>query len=94
MFGMMNGSWWKIGAWFRMQLVLSAIMGLIGWGGLTLLGVQGAFLIGCLAAIFELVPFIGPGAFAVVSASTQLAFYTLILSWSPNSLNRTFLYQP
>lgn len=74
----------KIGAWFRMQLVLSLIMGLIVWGGLTLLGVQGAFLIGCLAAIFELVPFIGPivaGAFAVVSAlgtSPQLAIYTLI----------------
>ena len=74
----------KIGAWFRMQLVLSLIMGLIVWGGLTLLGVQGAFLIGCLAAVFELVPFIGPivsGAFAVVSAigtSAQLAVYTLI----------------
>jgi len=74
----------KIGAWFRMQLVLSIIMGLIVWGGLTVLGVQGAFLIGILAAVFELVPFIGPivsGAFAVVSAlgtSAQLAVYTLI----------------
>jgi predicted PurR-regulated permease PerM len=74
----------KIGSWFRMQLVLSLIMGVIVWGGLTLLGVEGAFLIGILAAVFELVPFIGPivsGAFAVVSAlgtSAQLAIYTLI----------------
>jgi predicted PurR-regulated permease PerM len=74
----------KIGSWFRMQLILSLIMGAIVWGGLTLLGVQGAFLIGILAAMFELVPFIGPivaGAFAVVSAlgtSSQLAIYTLI----------------
>jgi predicted PurR-regulated permease PerM len=74
----------KIGSWFRMQLILSLIMGAIVWGGLTLLGVQGAFLIGILAALFELVPFIGPivaGAFAVVSAlgtSPQLAIYTLI----------------
>jgi len=74
----------KIGSWFRMQLVLSLIMGAIVWGGLTLLGVQGAFLIGLLAATFELVPFIGPivaGAFAIVSAlgtSPQLAVYTLI----------------
>jgi len=74
----------KIGSWFRMQLVLSVIMGVIVWGGLTLLGVQGAFLIGILASVFELVPFIGPivaGAFAVVSAlgaSAQLALYTLI----------------
>ena len=74
----------KIGSWFRTQLILSVIMGVIVWGGLALLGVQGAFLIGCLAAVFELVPFIGPivsGAFAVVSAlgtSAQLAIYTLI----------------
>ncbi len=74
----------KIGSWFRMQIVLSLIMGVIVWGGLTLLGVQGAFLIGILAALFELVPFIGPivsGAVAVVAAlgtSAQLALYTLI----------------
>lgn len=74
----------KIGSWFRTQLILSAIMGIVVWGGLTLLGVEGAFLIGILAAVFELVPFIGPivaGAFAVVSAlgtSPQLAIYTLI----------------
>ena len=74
----------KIGSWFRMQLILSCIMGVIVWGGLAFLGVQGALLIGLLAAVFELVPFIGPivsGAFAVVSAlgtSPQLALYTLI----------------
>jgi predicted PurR-regulated permease PerM len=74
----------KIGSWFRTQIVLSIIMGVIVWGGLTLLHVEGAFLIGILAAVFELVPFIGPivsGAFAVVSAlgtSAQLAIYTLI----------------
>jgi predicted PurR-regulated permease PerM len=74
----------KIGSWFRMQLILSIVMGVIVWGGLTVLGVEGAFLIGILAAVFELVPFIGPivsGAFAVVAAlgtSAQLAIYTLI----------------
>lgn len=74
----------KIGSWFRMQLILSFIMGVIVWGGLTLLGVPGAFLIAILAAAFELVPFIGPivsGAFAVVAAlavSEALALSTLI----------------
>ncbi len=73
-----------IGSWFRMQVVLSVIMGFIVWGGLSLLGVKYAFLIAILAALFELVPFLGPiisGAVAVVSAlltSTTLAFYTLI----------------
>jgi predicted PurR-regulated permease PerM len=74
----------KIGSWFRMQLILSAVMGVIVWGGLTLLGVPGAFLIAILAAVFELVPFIGPivsGAFAVIAAlgvSEALALSTLI----------------
>jgi predicted PurR-regulated permease PerM len=73
-----------IGSWFRMQLLLSVIMGFTVWGGLALLGVRYSFLIGILAAIFELVPFLGPilsGAVAVVAAlltSTTLAFYTLI----------------
>jgi predicted PurR-regulated permease PerM len=74
----------KMGAWFRMQLLSSVAMGFIVWGGLTLLNVKYAFFIGIIAAIFEIVPFIGPilsGALAVVSAlatSTVLAVYTLI----------------
>ncbi len=73
-----------IGSWFRMQLLLSLIMGFIVWGGLALLGVQYAPLIGVLAAFFELVPFLGPiisGAVAIVAAfltSFTLALWTLI----------------
>ena len=74
----------RIGSWFRMQFLLSLIMGFLVWGGLSILGVQYAFLIAILAAIFELVPFVGPilsGAVAVVTAllaSTALAITTLI----------------
>ncbi len=74
----------RIGSWFRMQVLLSLIMGFLVWGGLTILGVKYAFLIGIIAAVFELVPFVGPilsGAVAVVTAlltSTTLAFWTLI----------------
>jgi predicted PurR-regulated permease PerM len=74
----------KIGSWFRAQLVLSLLMGLLVWGGLTLISVPYAFLIGCLAAVFELVPFIGPiiaGAIGVVSGLTvspTLGIYALI----------------
>lgn len=73
-----------IGSWFRMQLLLSVIMGFTVWAGLALLGVKYSFLIAILAAVFELVPFLGPilsGAIAIVAAlltSTTLAFYTLI----------------
>lgn len=73
-----------IGSWFRAQILLSIIMGFTVWAGLTLLGVPYAFLIAFLAALFELVPFVGPfisGAVAVLSASLvspTLAIYTLI----------------
>lgn len=73
-----------IGSWFRMQMLLSLFMGFFVWGGLSILGVKYAFLIAIIAAIFELVPFVGPvisGAVAIVTAlltSTTLALYTLI----------------
>lgn len=73
-----------IGSWFRMQLLLSVVMGFIVWSGLAILGVKYAFLLAVMAACFELVPFLGPimsGAVAIVSAlltSTTLAVYTLI----------------
>ncbi len=73
-----------IGSWFRMQLLLSLILGFIVWGGLSLLGVKYAFLLAVVAAFFELVPFLGPivsGAVAIAAAfltSATLAFYTLI----------------
>lgn len=74
----------KIGAWFRMQIFLSAIMGLLVWLSLALLGVKHAFLLGVFAGIFELVPFVGPilsGAVSVLVAlpqSAALALYVLI----------------
>jgi predicted PurR-regulated permease PerM len=59
-------------------------MGCIVWAGLSIMHVPYAFLVAFIAALFELVPFVGPiisGAFGTVSAltiSTTLAFYTLI----------------
>jgi predicted PurR-regulated permease PerM len=74
----------KLGAWFRMQIFLSIIMALIVWAGLAILGVKGAFFLGFLAGVFELVPFLGPilaGVVSVISAlgtSSTLAIYTLV----------------
>ena len=75
----------KIGFWFRTQIILSVVMGLLVWFALFLLGVRHAFLIGVLSGIFELVPFAGPiisGAIAVLSAfasSPTLALITLLV---------------
>lgn len=75
----------KMGSWFRMQIVLSLMMGISTWGALSILGVKHAFLLGILAGLFELVPFVGPilsGAVAVMTAfstSAALALYTLLV---------------
>jgi predicted PurR-regulated permease PerM len=49
-----------LGSWVRAQLILSAIVGVVVFIGLTLFGVKYAIVIALLAALFEFVPFIGP----------------------------------
>lgn len=75
----------KIGAWFRMQILLSAIMGVLVWASLAVLGVKHSFLLGVFAGVFELAPFVGPilsGAVSVLVAlpqSATLALYVFIV---------------
>ncbi len=75
----------KLGSWLAGQLVLSGIFSLLVFIGLSILGVKYSLLLGLLAGIMELVPFVGPifsGSIAVLVAfttSVQLAFYVLIL---------------
>ncbi len=75
----------KISSWFQTQILASLIMAVLVWGALTILGVKHAFLLGMLAGLFEIVPFVGPivsGATAVLVAlsdSAGLALYTLIV---------------
>lgn len=75
----------QIGYWFKTQIILSMVMGILTWVTLTILGVKHAILLGALSAVFELVPFVGPilsGAAAVISALTSsvtLALYTLFI---------------
>lgn len=74
----------QMGLWFRTQIALSFIVGVLVWIALALLGVKQALLLALLAAMFEIVPYVGPilaGAAAVLTAlsvSAPLALYTLI----------------
>lgn len=75
----------KITRWFGGQLLLSAIVGLAVFIGLAILDVRYALILGVVAAVLELVPYVGPifsGGLAVLIAATQaptLGIYTLIL---------------
>lgn len=75
----------KIGNWLAGQVVLSVAVGLLVFIGLSILGVRYSLILGILAGVFELIPYVGPifsGSLAVLIALTDsvpLAFYALIL---------------
>lgn len=50
----------QIGLWLRGQLTLGLIVGILIFIGLSFLGVKYALVLALLAAIFEIVPYIGP----------------------------------
>lgn len=50
----------KIGLWMQGQLLLGVIVGVLTYLGLTILGVENAFLLAILAGVFELIPIFGP----------------------------------
>ena len=50
----------KIGLWLQGQLLLCAIIGVLVYLGLLILGIPHALLLASLAALFELIPVFGP----------------------------------
>jgi len=75
----------KIGRWFLGQIVLSFTVGLAVFIGLTLLGIKYSLILGIVAGIFEIVPYVGPifsGSLTVLVGLTDslaLGIYALIL---------------
>jgi predicted PurR-regulated permease PerM len=74
----------KMRNWFQAQLALSALIGLVVGFGAWALGLEYPLVLGMSAALFELVPIVGPiitGAFAFLIAVTQsstLGIYTVV----------------
>jgi predicted PurR-regulated permease PerM len=50
----------KIGRWMQGQLILSLVIGMLVYLGLTILGVRNSLLFGILAGILEIIPLFGP----------------------------------
>lgn len=50
----------KIGHWLRGQLLLSLIIFLVSWIGLSVLGVKYAIVLALFAGVTEVIPFLGP----------------------------------
>lgn len=87
----------KIRRWFAAQLALSLIVGAVVVFGLWLLGVRYFLILGLLAAIFEIVPIIGPvlsGAvifMVAVSDSVSLGFYSILFAFIVQQLENHVL---
>jgi predicted PurR-regulated permease PerM len=71
----------KIGQWMQGQLVLSVIVGLLTYLGLTLLGIRDALVLSFFIAICEFIPLFGPivGAIPAVLFSYLDSGFTLAL---------------
>lgn len=75
----------KIGRWLNGQLILSFVVGFTVFLGLWLLGVKYSLVLGIVAGVMELIPYVGPilsGSLAVLiglTISWKLALYILIL---------------
>ena len=57
----------KIGLWLQGQLILSLIIGLAVFFGLLILGVKYSLILGILAGILEMVPYVGPVLVGIIS---------------------------
>lgn len=75
----------KMGKWLQGQLVLSLVIGLLTAVGLWVLGVKYVLLLALIAAIFEVVPYIGPilgavpAVFLAYTQSPLKALFVIIL---------------
>lgn len=68
----------KLGRWFRAQLLLGAIVGILIFFGLTILGVPNALFFAFLAGVFEIIPIVGPILAAVPAVGVALLTQPLL----------------
>jgi len=75
----------RLGYWLRGQLILSLIIFVLTFIGLTVLGVEYALLLALIAGIFEIIPYLGPflgavpAVFLAFAQSPIKALFVLIL---------------
>lgn len=83
--------------WLKGQSIIAMIVGVLTWLGLQLLGVPYALIIGLIAGITNLIPYLGPlvaGTIAAISAafvSPMLVVYTIIYIAILQQLESMFL---
>ena len=87
----------RMGFWLRGQLILSFIIFLLIYLGLSLLGIKYALILALLAGIFEIVPFLGPliaaipGIFFAFAQSPAKAIAVIVLYIVVQQIENNFI---
>lgn len=86
----------KIGLWLRGQLILSFIIFLFTYAGLSLLGIEYALVLALIAGLVEFIPYFGPILASVPAILLALnkslllalfvAFLYMIIQWTENNI--------
>lgn len=89
----------KIGRWMQGQLLLSLIVGLLVFAGLSIFGVRYALLLSIVAALLELIPVFGSIIAAVpavivaaIDGGSALALVTILVYVVANQLQGNIIY--
>lgn len=72
----------RVGRYVRGQLVLMSVVGVIVWLGLSMMGVNYAFLLGVVSFLLEIVPLVGPIVAALVGVLIALAQDPILALWT------------
>jgi predicted PurR-regulated permease PerM len=76
---MLNNTQRRLGLWLRGQLILSLIIGLLVYIGLSIIGIKYALILALLATLLEVVPFVGP---VIAGAVASLLALSMGYSWT------------
>jgi predicted PurR-regulated permease PerM len=89
----------KIGRWLQGQILLSLLIGVLIWGGLVILHVRYAFLLGLTAAVLEIIPVFGSILSAVpavilsfIDGGTSYALMVIAMYVVVNQLEGNLIY--
>ena len=72
----------KMGRWVRGQILLSLSVGILVFIGLTIFGIRFSILLALLAALFEIIPFVGPVLAAIPAVLLAMLKSPIVALWT------------
>jgi predicted PurR-regulated permease PerM len=95
--GLLSQTACNIGAYVRGQLTVMAIVGILTWLGLSLVGIRYAFLLGVLAFLLDIIPIVGPflaagfGILVAIGSGLEAVLWTGFVYLAVQQIENYFL---